>query len=365
MPLVTVLTPVYNGEAFLAQCIDSVLAQTYSCWEYVLVDNASTDATGEILRAYAARDRRLRVHTNDRFVPIMENHNIAARRISPDTRWCKFLSADDALFPECLERMVTLAEAHPSVGLVSAYQLQGASVGLGGLPYPSPVTSGRTIGRQGLLGLLSVFGGPTAHMIRADFIRGRDSFYEESNLHADTAACYDVLQTSDLGFVHHVLTYARAHRASVTFSIARRLNTYLLGHLTILKRYGPVYLTPEEYERVLEQRLDVYYRFLARAILAPGGREMWQYHRDGLRELGFPISRRRLAGALLRQVRQVLLSPGTEVPKVVRLLHRGGEEDANWRHWWAPTGFEAVQGVAASRPRADVEPAQGRASARA
>jgi glycosyltransferase involved in cell wall biosynthesis len=163
MPLVTVLTPVYNGEAFLVQCIDSVLAQTYSCWEYVLVDNASTDATGEILRAYAARDRRLRVHTNDRFVPIMENHNIAARRISPDTRWCKFLSADDALFPECLERMVTLAEAHPSVGLVSAYQLQGASVGLGGLPYPSPVTSGRTIGRQGLLGLLSVFGGPTAH----------------------------------------------------------------------------------------------------------------------------------------------------------------------------------------------------------
>jgi hypothetical protein len=109
----------------------------------------------------------------------------------------------------------------------------------------------------------------------------------------------------------------------------------------------------------------VYYRFLARAILAPGGREMWQYHRDGLRELGFPISRRRLAGALLRQVRQVLLSPGTEVPKVVRLLHRGGEEDANWRHWWAPTGFEAVQGVAASRPRADVEPAQGRAGARA
>jgi glycosyltransferase involved in cell wall biosynthesis len=349
-PLVTVLTPVYNGEAYLAQCIESVLAQTYEPWEYVLVDNASTDRTPEILQDYAARDPRLRIHTNARFVPVIENHNIAARQLGLDARWCKFVSADDALFPDCLARMVALAEAHPSVGLVSAHQRRGTTIGLGGLPHTSEVISGRAIARDSLFGRLSVFGGPTAHMIRADLIRGRDPFYDESDLHADTAACYEILRTSDLGFVHQVLTYARPHRGSLTFSVARRLNTYLLGHLRILKAYGPVYLTADEYEQVLGQRLQAYYTFLARAILTPGGREIWRYHRDGLQSLGFPVSRSRLAGALLRQVRQVIASPTTELPKVVHLMHTRAGDDASWHHWWAPTGFEAVKTVTTPRP---------------
>jgi glycosyltransferase involved in cell wall biosynthesis len=345
--LVTVLTPVYNGAPYLAQCIDSVLAQTYGAWEYVLVDNASTDDTPEILRRYAARDARIRIHTNEQFVSVMENHNIAARQVGPASRWCKFVCADDALYPQCLESMVSLAEQHPSVGLVSAYQLQGTQIGLGGLE--DSVAPGREVGRASLLGCLSVFGGPTAHMIRADFIRGRDPFYEPSNLHADTAACYDVLQTSDLGFVHDVLTYARAHRGSLTFSVSRRLNTYLLGHLKILTTYGPVFLTREEYDQALTQRMDAYYRFLARAILTPGGREIWRYHRDGLGELGLPISRPRLARALLRQARRVVTSPRTELPKVFRLLHAPASDDLSWHHWWAPTGFEAVKTGATPR----------------
>jgi glycosyltransferase involved in cell wall biosynthesis len=346
-PLVTILTPVFNGEAYLIPCIESVLAQTYEHWEYVLVDNASTDGTAEILRDYAARDRRIRVRTNPQTLPIIANHNVAAAQIGPDTAWCKFVCADDALFPDCLERMVSLAQTHPSIGLVSAYQLQGAEVGLGGLPHPSPVTDGRAIGRLSLLGCLSVFGGPTAHMIRADCVRGRQPFYDESNLHADTAACYDVLQTSDFGFVHQVLTFARAHRASVTYSVARRLNTYLLGHVRILTTYGGVYLTRAEFAEALAQRMEAYYKFLARALLAPGGREMWRYHRDGLRALGLPVSRLRLGRALLRQIRQVVTSPGHELPKLVRLLRRAASDDLNWHYWWAPTGFEAVKHVAA------------------
>src|ERR1700741_4121166 len=152
--------------------------------------------------------------------------------------------------------MVTLGATHPTIGLIRAYQVQGHKVGLAGLPYPSPVTAGRTIARESLLGRLNVFGGATAHMIRPDFVRSRDPFFDESNLHADVAACYEVLQTSDFGFVHQVLTSARAHRGSLTFSVARRLNTYVLGHLKILTQYGPVFLETAEYARVLQQRLD-------------------------------------------------------------------------------------------------------------
>jgi glycosyltransferase involved in cell wall biosynthesis len=346
-PLVSILTPVYNGAAFLAHCIDSVLAQTYEHWEYVLVDNASTDGTAAILRDYATRDRRIRVHTNAVHVPVIPNHNMAARLASPGAAWCKFVCADDALFPECLERMVNIGLTHPSVGLISAYQLRGTDVGLGGLPYPSPVTDGRTIGRLSLLGDLSVFGGPSAHMIRADFLRRRDPFYDESNLHADTAACYEVLESADFGFVHQVLTFARAHRGSLTHAVARRLNTFLLGHVKILLDHGPRFLTESEYAAALAQRMDAYYKFLARAVLAPGRAEMWRYHRDGLAALGLPVNRLRLARVLCQQLGQVATSPGHELPKLSRLLRRAGSEDANWHYWWAPTGFEVVRTDAA------------------
>jgi hypothetical protein len=143
-----------------------------------------------------------------------------------------------------------------------------------------------------------------------------------------------------------VLTLARPHRGSLTFSVARRLNTYLLGHLMVLVRYGPDFLEPAEYAHVLQQRLEAYYTFLARAVFTPDGREIWVYHRDGLRALGFPISNRRLVRALLHQVRRVVVSP-RELGKVIRLLYGGRAEATTWRHWWAPTGTEAVQGVAA------------------
>ena len=344
----SVLTPVYNGETYLSECIESVLAQTYGRWEHVLVDNVSTDATAEILSTYARRILACAWSPTSSTSRVIPNHNIAARQISVDSRWCKFLSADDVLLPECLERMVTLGEAHPRMGLISAYQLQGTKVGLTGLPYPSPVTAGRTIGRASLLGQLNVFGGASAHMIRADFVRRREPFFDDTNLHADVAACYEVLQTSDFGFVHQVLTSARAHRGSLTFSVARRLNTYVLGHLKILTQYGPVFLSPHEYTQALQQRLDAYYTFLARALLTPSGREIWAFHRDGLRALGFPVSARRLSRAML----QNRLSP-RQLVKVASLVRAGRADETSWRQWWAPTGFETVQVVPASEPRGE------------
>ncbi|HEU4368576.1 MAG TPA: glycosyltransferase family 2 protein [Methylomirabilota bacterium] len=339
------LTPVYNGEAYLARCIESTLAQTYPHWEYVIVDNASSDATLDIARRYAAHDHRLRVYTNRRTVPVVENFNIAARHVSPESRWCKYVCADDILFPECLERMVELAGQHPTVGLVSAYHLQGPTLTLGGLPYPSPVLPGREVGRASLLGFLHAFGSPTAHMIRADFVRAREAFYDEANLHADEAACYEVLTASDFGFVHQVLTYAEVHRSSVTFSVARQLNTYLLGHLRILKTHGRAYLTTDEHDRVLDERLDAYCTFLTRALLSPARRQIWRYHRDGLRDLGVSLSRGRLCRAILRQLLQSALSPGPELRNLVRLIRPRDNDGPRWRHWWAPTGFEAVKSV--------------------
>src|SRR5438445_8622580 len=80
-PLVSVVTPVYNGEDYLRDCIESVLAQTYTDWDYTIVNNCSTDRTLDIAREYADRDPRIRIHSNETFVRQIKNYNIAFRQI--------------------------------------------------------------------------------------------------------------------------------------------------------------------------------------------------------------------------------------------------------------------------------------------
>jgi glycosyltransferase involved in cell wall biosynthesis len=302
-PLVSVVTPLYNTEKYLAQCIESVLAQTYENWEYVIVNNCSTDRSLEIAQHYAQRDARIRVYCNDEFLKQFQNWNHAMRQISPESKYCKVVHADDWLFPECLARMVELAEAHSSVGIVSAYRLDETRVNLDGLPYSSTVTPGREICRLSLLGDLSlhVFGSPTSLLIRSGIIRSREAFYDESVIHADMEVCFDILQDYDFGFVHQVLSFTRRHNESVT-SFTNMFNTRYLARFIVFLRYGPVYLSEEEYKKRLEQRLENYHRFLAKSAFDLKGREFWNLHRNELKKLGYPLSVPRLIKALFLQL---------------------------------------------------------------
>ena len=288
-PLVSVVTPVYNTEKYLAECIESVLAQTYENWEYVIVNNCSTDRSLEIAQRYAQQDARIRVHNNDEFLNQMQNWNHALRQISAASKYCKVLHADDWLFPECISRMVKAAEAHPSVGIVGAYRLDETRVNLDRLPYPSTIVSGREICRLTLLGELYVFGSPTSLLIRSDFIRNSEAFYDESIIQADKKVCFDILQTSDFGFVHQVLTYTRRHNESMT-SLIHRFDTRRLGKLIYLTKYGPVFLSEEEYEERFKRAMKSYYQFLARSVFESRGKEFWDYHRNGLEDLGHPLN---------------------------------------------------------------------------
>lgn len=317
--LVSILTPVCNGEKYIAECIESVLSQTYGTWEYIVVNNCSTDGTLKIAESYANKDNRIRIHNNEKPVGMIENHNIAFRLLSPRSKYCKVVHADDWLFPNCLHEMVALAEAHPSVGIVGAYRLEGERVTLDGLPYARSVIPGSEICRLTLLGGPYLFGSPSSLLIRSDMIRNREAFYNTSNIHADTEGCYDVLQNSDFGFVHQVLTFTRRHDEAST-SFARRMNSYIPGNLVNLMKYGPIYLTREEYERRFEKQMEDYYTFLCRSLLHRREKEFWSYHKDALERLGHPYRLSKLMKPLLVLMVDRVLNPKRTIQGQIRRI---------------------------------------------
>jgi len=331
-PLVSVVTPVYNGERHLRECIESVLAQTYSRWDLTLVNNCSTDRTLEIAREYAARDPRIRVHNNETFVRVIENFNTAFRQISPESRYCKPLAADDMLMPECLEQMVRLAEEHPSVAIVGAYGVYSRpelGVYCRGVPYGQAVVPGRELCRAYLLRdrRMSVTGAATFTLFRSDVVRSRPAFYNESNFHADSEAYLEVLEHHDFGFVQQVLTFMRVEAESLT-SFSERVNTYLPHRLEVLVKYGPKHLTPEELEREIRAALREYYEYLGWQFTKGRDREFWRLHRGKLAAAGYPLSTPRLAGHVAQYLLGLVVRPGRIVAALVDRVRQaapGGE----------------------------------------
>jgi glycosyltransferase involved in cell wall biosynthesis len=313
-PLVSIVTPMYNNVEYVAECIESVRAQTYEHWDYVIVNNCSTDGSEKIARRFAAVDFRIRVLDNETLLPALANHNRALRQASPASKYCKMVFSDDWLFPRCLEEMVALAEAQPSVGIVGAYALQGREtmVKWAGLPYPSRRVDGREVCRRFFLEDIYVFGTAHSLLYRSDLIRSRDPFFNEANLHADREVCFDLLRSCDFGFVHQVLTFTRERSGSLT-EMARQLNTSVGGRLYELVKYGPDFLSPREYRSCRAKLVNEYYNYLAVSLLL-GGRDVkfWNLHKQKLTEAGFDFSYGRLSAAVLaRCLRAVTHLPET------------------------------------------------------
>jgi len=117
-PRVTVGVPVFNGEPFLSQTIDSLLDQTFSDFEIVISDNASTDRTQEICQAYASRDPRVRYYRNEVNLGAAWNHN----RVFELARgqFFRWNSADDLCAPEFLARCVDALDHEPGAVMACA-----------------------------------------------------------------------------------------------------------------------------------------------------------------------------------------------------------------------------------------------------
>ena len=107
-PLVSVIVPVYKTEKFIHRCIDSVLNQTYSNWEMILVDDGSPDACGQICDSYAEKDGRIHViHQENQGLSAARNAGIKICK----GEWIYFLDSDDFIVEDALEKMIFFSKS--------------------------------------------------------------------------------------------------------------------------------------------------------------------------------------------------------------------------------------------------------------
>lgn len=114
-PLVTLAMPAYNSEEFIRQSIDSLLAQDFPSFELVISDNASTDGTGEICRAYARKDQRIRYIRQPRNIGAVANWNFLVH--CAKGRYFRWSSSNDLCAPQMLRLCVEALEADASLVL--------------------------------------------------------------------------------------------------------------------------------------------------------------------------------------------------------------------------------------------------------
>jgi glycosyltransferase involved in cell wall biosynthesis len=323
-PFVSVVTPVYNGEKYLPECIESVLAQKYTNLEYIILDNCSTDGTNEIAQRYAKKDRRIAVYRNEKVVDVITNHNNAYQKIALNSKYCKLLQADDWLFPGCLKSMVRLAQKHPTVGVVGAYSLSGKRIRNDGLSYSDVVISGRNVAKQSLLGNYYLFWSPSSLLIRSDLIRNHTPFYNPKWLHADVDTMYILLQKCDFGFVHQVLTFIRDHGESLTSKITKPMNRMILSNLHLFLKHGPTCLSESEYRDQLKKKMNSYYSFLAANALEMRDSDFWKYHKNFLEKIDFSFDRRLLVKAIMGRL---AYKPKQSITKITRALYKKVKND--------------------------------------
>jgi glycosyltransferase involved in cell wall biosynthesis len=117
-PRVSIGMAVFNGGNYIREAIDSILAQTYEDFELIISDNASTDNTEDIVRAYAARDRRVRYYRNEHNVGLAKNYNLVFQLATGE--YFKWAAHDDVVAPEFLAKCIEVLDRDHDVVLCQA-----------------------------------------------------------------------------------------------------------------------------------------------------------------------------------------------------------------------------------------------------
>jgi len=264
-PRITVLMAVYNGDRYLRAAVDSVLAQTQRDFEFLVVDDGSTDATSRILSGY--RDDRLRFVRNETNIGLTRslNRGLELARGAFIAR----MDADDICHPDRLARQLAFLEARPEVGVVGSGYVNIDSDG-------SPLFRSSFSGEHGFLLWYLFFQNPIAHptvLMRTDLVRKAHGYREEVRFGQDHDLWWRLALQTRLSNLPEPLLRLRHHAHSITSrhtheqqALCARLQHEMLPHVLGRERADAFRAGVEAEESLLARRI----RFIVELLNAYG-----------------------------------------------------------------------------------------------
>jgi teichuronic acid biosynthesis glycosyltransferase TuaG len=202
-PLISIVIPTYNMEEHIAETLNSVIAQTFQNWEAIVVDDASTDRTAEIVQDLCLQDPRIR------YIRLAENSNLPAvgrnRGIKEaDGSYVAFLDHDDLWEPKKLERQISAMNSDPSIGMVHSHLwvVRNGNRFWGPLYLPAPkfsIANTTTLAKRNMIQCSSV-------LIRKSILDEVNGFEESPGLRAveDYHLWYRVSQKTRITYVSEI-----------------------------------------------------------------------------------------------------------------------------------------------------------------
>lgn len=254
-PSVSICVPTYNGEPYLGECLDSVLAQTFGDLEILIVDDGSSDGTVALAERYARRDARVRVERNAQNLGLVGNWNRCAALARGE--WIKFAFQDDLLAPTCVERLVAAARGagRPMASCARTFlfapetpgELRDQYLGLRDLIaglLPADVTPEQFSALTVDYFALNLLGEPTVVLLHRDVFERFGPFNAHMTQYVDAEYWARVGTALGSAHVHDDLATFRVHPASTTArNNGPRLARTKLDYLVLRHEYafGPAY----------------------------------------------------------------------------------------------------------------------------
>jgi len=206
-PKVSVLIPTYNYAHYLDDTIQSVLKQTYTDFELIIVDNCSTDNTDEVVKKYL-NDKRVSFYTNETNVGLVGNWNKCLEYARG--KYIKFLCADDMFHPGLLEKFIPVLEQFPDVSIVSSYcEIFGNSNFCRIIPFKGRVSA--HVVRETLLGSRNTLGSPSVVMFRKSDAEKVGMFNPQLIKFTDREYYLRLLTLGDCYLIPETFSYVRSH----------------------------------------------------------------------------------------------------------------------------------------------------------
>lgn len=119
-PLISVIMPVYNNDKYVSYAIESILNQTYKNFEFIIIDDCSTDSSWEIIQQYAKKDKRIKAYKNPENLKIVKTRNKGFLLASKNAKYYAIFDSDDISLLNRLEKEMNFLEQNPNYGLVGS-----------------------------------------------------------------------------------------------------------------------------------------------------------------------------------------------------------------------------------------------------